>query len=171
MASRHRFELNGEIRTVAVDEVDGAIAVAVDGGEPIIVDATTSGIPGHVSMIVDGRPSKAFVRRAGGDYIVTVGGRTVTLRTAMGSGKGRAAGAASDPPGTITAPSGGTVVDVRVSPGDHIDAGDTVAVIEAMKMQSEIQTPLAGTVTAVSCEAGTRAEQGAVLVEYDVDEE
>ncbi len=171
MASRHRFQLNGEVRTVAIEESNGALRVTVDGGDPLTVDATTSGIPGIVSMIVDGRPSKAIVSRAGRGFAVTVGGRRFMLEPAIGSGKGRATGGASDVPGVISAPSSGTVVDIRVAVGDKISAGDTVVVIEAMKMQSELQTPLDGAVTAISCETGARVEQGDVLVEYDVTEE
>lgn len=171
MASRHRFQLNGEVRTVAVEESNGALRVTVDDGDPLTVDATISGVPGIVSMIVDGRPSKAIVSRVGRGYAVTVGGRRFVLEPAIGSGKGRATGSASDTPGVISAPSSGTVIDVRIAVGDQISAGDTVVVVEAMKMQSELQTPLDGTVTAVSCETGVRVEQGDVLVEYDVAEE
>lgn len=170
MASRHRFQLNGEVHTVAVQESNGALRVTVDDGEPLTVDATTSGVPGIVSMIVDGRPSKAIVSRAGRGYAVTVGGRRFIVEPAIGSGKARATGGTSDAPGVVTAPSSGTVIEVRVAVGDQISADDTVVVIEAMKMQSELQTPLDGTVTAVSCEAGARVEQGDILVEYDVAE-
>ncbi len=171
MASRHRFQLNGEVRTVAVAESNGALQLTVDDGEPLTVDATTSGIPGIVSMIVDGRPSKAIVSRVGRGYAVTVGGRRFILEPAIGSGKARATGGTSDAPGVITAPSSGTVIDIRVSVGDQISAGDTVVVIEAMKMQSELETLLDGAVTAISCEVGARVEQGDVLVEYDVAED
>ncbi len=171
MASRHRFQLNGRVRAVTVEESNGALRVSVDDGEPLTVDATTSGVPGIVSMIVDGRPSKAIVSRVGRGYAVTVGGRRFILEPAIGSGKGRSTNGASATPGVISAPSSGTVIDVRVAVGDHISAGDTVVVIEAMKMQNELQTLLDGTVTAVSCETGARVEQGDVLVEYDVSED
>jgi biotin carboxyl carrier protein len=58
---------------------------------------------------------------------------------------------------------------VRVAVGDRIAAGQALLVIEAMKMQNEIQAPLPGAVTAIHCQAGGRVEQGALVLEYEPD--
>jgi biotin carboxyl carrier protein len=53
-----------------------------------------------------------------------------------------------------------------VAEGDALEPRQVVVVIEAMKMQNEVQAPLAGTVTRIRCEAGARIEKGDVVVEY-----
>lgn len=168
MAPRHRFQLNGETRNVVVDQHGDLTSVTIDDGEPVIADASLSGVPGLISMMIDGRPSRAYVAREGRDFRVTVGDRTFLIAAAGGGKRGRSAvGGATDPPGTITAPLAGVLVERRVAVGDTIEEGQAVLVVEAMKMQNEIQTPHAGTVTAIHFEAGARVEKGAVLLEYD----
>jgi biotin carboxyl carrier protein len=70
----------------------------------------------------------------------------------------------------IHAPMPGLVVSYRVKPGDVVGPGDPVVVIEAMKMQNEVQAPHAGKITAVHCAKGGRVEKGELLVEYEVTE-
>ena len=119
-------------------------------------------------MVIDGQPTRAYVARDGRDFRVTVQGRTFLIAAAGGGKRGRAVGGASDPPGKITAPLAGVLIEARVAVGDPIEAGQAVLVIEAMKMQNEIQAPLGGTVTAIHFAAGDRVEKGGVVLEYDV---
>ena len=53
---------------------------------------------------------------------------------------------------------------VLVSTGDSIVEGDVIAVIEAMKMETEIKSPLTGVVKSVEIEAGDKVKTGDVLV-------
>ena len=71
-------------------------------------------------------------------------------------------------PGSLVAPMPGTVVRVDVSPGDDVQLGAPVVVLEAMKMQHTVVAPADGTVTGVGVEAGQTVDAGAVLavVEY-----
>jgi biotin carboxyl carrier protein len=168
MAPRHRVQLNGETRSLVVDEQDGQTRVTIDDNEPVLTDATLSGIPGLISMVIDGRPTRAYVARDGRDFRVTVGDRTFHIAAAGGGKRGRSAlGGATDPLGSITAPLAGVLVETRVAVGDQIEEGQAVLVVEAMKMQNEVQTPHSGTVTKIHFEAGARVEKGAVLLEYD----
>ena len=64
----------------------------------------------------------------------------------------------------ICSPLPGTVTSVAVKVGDAVAAGDTVVVLEAMKMQNNIETETAGTVTSVMVNAGDSVMEGAVLV-------
>lgn len=57
------------------------------------------------------------------------------------------------------------VITVLVAPGDTVDAGDRLAVIEAMKMESVVTAPRAGTVDAVHCASGDQVEAGDLVVE------
>jgi len=63
----------------------------------------------------------------------------------------------------------GRVVEVRVAPGDRIDEGTTLLVLEAMKMQNEIRADCSGRVTKVECSAGQTVETGALLVRVEAD--
>ena len=59
----------------------------------------------------------------------------------------------------------GNVVDVMVKVGDVVSAGQALLVLEAMKMETEIHTSIAGTVKAVYVAKGDRVTPGEVLVE------
>jgi acetyl-CoA/propionyl-CoA carboxylase biotin carboxyl carrier protein len=76
----------------------------------------------------------------------------------------RAPANAYSPPGVAVAPMDAVVVAVRVAPGQHIDVGDTVAVLEAMKMEMEVRTAAAGTVDEVLAVAGAAIAAGSPLV-------
>lgn len=65
----------------------------------------------------------------------------------------------------ITAPLPGTVTQVLVKAGDAVKAGDTVVMLEAMKMENSICADAAGTVKAVKVEKGAQVQGGDVLIE------
>lgn len=58
----------------------------------------------------------------------------------------------------------GNVLKVLVSNGDSIAEGDVIAVVEAMKMETEIKSPVSGTVQSVDIEVGSKVKTGDVLV-------
>ena len=58
----------------------------------------------------------------------------------------------------------GNVLKVLVSEGDTIAEGDVIAVVEAMKMETEIKSPVSGTVNSVEIEVGNKVQAGQVLV-------
>jgi biotin carboxyl carrier protein len=58
----------------------------------------------------------------------------------------------------------GNVLKVLVSEGDSIAEGDVIAVVEAMKMETEIKSPVSGTVNSVEIEVGNKVQAGQVLV-------
>jgi pyruvate carboxylase subunit B len=66
--------------------------------------------------------------------------------------------------GDITTSMPGTVVRVLVSPGDEVNPGDTVLVVEAMKMENEIHTPVAGKVEELFAAEGDAVSPGETLV-------
>ena len=72
------------------------------------------------------------------------------------------AGAATG--GQVTVPMQGTVVKVLVKPGDAVEAGQAVCVLEAMKMENNIVSQFEGTVTEVRVEAGDPVGTGDVIV-------
>jgi biotin carboxyl carrier protein len=66
----------------------------------------------------------------------------------------------------IKAPMPGLIVDMRVKAGDVVEAGDTLVILEAMKMENSIKSPGAGTVKNVKVAKGDSVEKGQVLIEF-----
>ena len=66
--------------------------------------------------------------------------------------------------GVISAPMPGTVLDVRVSEGDKVEAGQIILILEAMKMENEIIAPASGTITSVRVGNGDSVSAGAIMV-------
>jgi len=65
----------------------------------------------------------------------------------------------------VKAPLPGVITDIRVAVGDEVQAGDTVVVLEAMKMANELQAEKAGKVTAICVKVGeTVMEEDALVV-------
>ena len=65
----------------------------------------------------------------------------------------------------MTSPMQGTVVKIVVEEGQTVAEGDTVVVIEAMKMEQPLKAHKAGTVTGLQAEVGETVTNGAVLCE------
>jgi propionyl-CoA carboxylase alpha chain len=76
-----------------------------------------------------------------------------------------------DVAGGCIAPMPGRVVSVAVSLGDSVTKGQTLVVLEAMKMEQAMTASVHGTVTAVACAAGDIVDSGAVLIEVTEAEE
>jgi oxaloacetate decarboxylase alpha subunit len=118
----------------------------------------------------------ATAAAAGGveSYHVTVDGRgydvTVGPGGAVSSVQPAAAatvGAASPAPGggqPVPAPLAGSIHKVNVKPGDRVNAGDVIMILEAMKMETEVRSPAGGTVTAVNVREGDVVQVGDALL-------
>jgi acetyl-CoA/propionyl-CoA carboxylase biotin carboxyl carrier protein len=96
-------------------------------------------------------------------WVPPVGGTVPTAQKTRSASRGasQSAGAAS---GTITAPMQGTVIKVLVTEGQTVAQGDAVLVLEAMKMENQIQADKAGTVSKINCKAGDTVGSGDVLL-------
>jgi geranyl-CoA carboxylase alpha subunit len=70
--------------------------------------------------------------------------------------------------GSIVAPMHGLLLEVRVAAGDTVEEGQTLAVLEAMKMHYEIVADAAGEVTEVLAVAGNQVAADDLLIEIDV---
>lgn len=66
----------------------------------------------------------------------------------------------------LTAPLPGTVIEVFVKPGDHIETGHIILIIEAMKMKNSIRATRAGTVSEVLVSAGQTVAHRQALVKF-----
>ena len=120
-------------------------------------------------VTVDGEEFEVDVERDGETWKVRVGGREFSIqvdegvsnevtRRSTGRGKRR------NRSGTISSSIPGKVVSLHASVGDRVKEGEVLLILEAMKMQNEIQAPIPGTVSEVNCESGDRVEANMPLV-------
>jgi acetyl-CoA/propionyl-CoA carboxylase biotin carboxyl carrier protein len=114
-----------------------------------------------VDVEVDGRRFKVKLwvpDVPGGTAAAPPAGRPRPKRSAGSSGGGAAGG------GTVTVPMQGTIVRVNVSVGDPVEVGQTLCVLEAMKMENNIAADVAGTVREVKVGPGDSVGAGDVLI-------
>ncbi|MDO4670804.1 MAG: biotin/lipoyl-containing protein [Aerococcus sp.] len=64
---------------------------------------------------------------------------------------------------TVTAPMPGTVLDILVKVGDHVEEDQPILILEAMKMENKIVSPLTGTITGITVAKGDSADVDQVL--------
>jgi biotin carboxyl carrier protein len=69
--------------------------------------------------------------------------------------------------GFLNAPMHGLVVDVPVHEGDTVEKGQTLIVLESMKMQMQLRSPRPGKVSKVAVQSGSQVEKGALLVQFE----
>ena len=134
----------------------------------------------------DGTPETAAEQAARQSVVVEVGGKRLEvslpgdLAVSSGAGKGPSAGprraarkgggGAAASGDSLTAPMQGTVVKVAVEDGTTVEAGDTIVVIEAMKMEQPITAHKAGVVSGLAATVGETVTAGTVLAQIkDVD--
>lgn len=67
----------------------------------------------------------------------------------------------------IKAPMPGLVIDIKVNVGDKIAEGDTLLVLEAMKMENMLKSPGEGTIKAINIKRGEAVEKGQVLIDVE----
>lgn len=73
-------------------------------------------------------------------------------------------GGARPDPEAVKAIIPGTIVEIRVKPGDRVREGDTLLLLDAMKMHNEVCSPVNGTVRELATARGDRVEKGQLLV-------
>ena len=122
---------------------------------------------GIYSLLIGGASYVADVRDEGGTCVVDIGDERYVLRVEEATRhiiRTRGRSAASVGAQTLVAPLPGRIVRVSVKPGDRVEKGDTLLVIEAMKMENEYRAGIAGTVAEVRVVPGQAVNGGDVLV-------
>ena len=120
--------------------------------------------PGVYSVLMDGRSYDARVEERPGGMVVVIDGYRFEIEVRDPRRWSRkAGGAGAEGVQSIAAPMPGKVVRVLVEPGDTVDAGQGLVVVEAMKMQNEMKAPRAGRVLSVAVKEGATVAAGEVL--------
>lgn len=117
----------------------------------ILVDGAAVAPPRHALSVADGDTRWVFLD-----------GETYELEV-QGTGR-KHAGAHV---GSLTAPMPATVRKILVKPGAEVSEGDTLLVLEAMKMELPVRAPAAGIVRKIACREGELVQPGVVLVEME----
>jgi biotin carboxyl carrier protein len=125
-------------------------------------------------VIVDGQEFEVDVEVENGKWLASVEGRTFTIEI-PDSGpvvkKRRAGGGKKKKSGTVSANIPGKIVTIEVAEGQEVTEGQVILILEAMKMQNEIQAPVNGKVVSVNCEEGQSIEANVPLVVIEPKEE
>lgn len=151
---KYNFRINGHDYQVDVNSVEGGIAdVTVNGTEYKVELADVVPAPAQQAA----RPAPQATSTAAPAPQATAPAAQTAAQTATASaplGKGE----------VVTAPLPGVILDIKVKVGDVVKAGQTVAVLEAMKMENEIEATASGTVTAVNAGKGDSVLEGAAII-------
>lgn len=121
-------------------------------------------------IVVDGIAHEVEVEELGTAAVSSAPAAPVSAPTPAPAPAPKAAPAPAPAPkaaataGAVTVPLPGTVLDVCVSVGQQVKAGQVLVIIEAMKMENEVVAPADGTVTAVSVRKGDAVAFGDALV-------
>lgn len=141
----YKFKINGNDYNIAINSTTGNVA-----------DVTVNGVDYKVEIenempTVQAVPQAAAPAAKPAPTPVAAAPAPVVAKPA---GEGR----------PVTSPLPGVIIEVSVKEGDTIAAGQKVAVLEAMKMENEIQSDRAGVVTKINVAKGDSVLEGAAIV-------
>jgi len=124
--------------------------------------ARVTATPAGLSVTVDGASPAADARivESGETLFVLRGGRQTLVREYAGDD----AGAQTAGDGQVRAPMHGKLLAVLVEAGQTVERGQRVAVIEAMKMEHTLQSPIAGVVDTIETAVGTQVAEGKTIL-------
>ena len=141
-----------------VDQLaDGTLQVS---GVPVQVESMGGG---QWRVLVDGVAHRAFA--AGPDDAPWIWIDGAVYRPEAADAERPARVRTADLSGSLAAPMPATVRAINVKPGDRVSRGDTLVVLEAMKMELPLKSPTDGVVVSVACQVGDLVQPGVPLVE------
>jgi len=154
--------LGGDTLKVELQASAGGDTVRLDGRE---VQADAVETADHfTSLLLDGRSYELGLEPdEEGALVHFPGGSARVVLASAAAGLGPAT-AQRGGPARVTAPMPGRVVRLLVAPGDAVEAGQALLVVEAMKMENELRSPRPGQVREVAVREGQAVEAGSLLV-------
>ena len=154
--AKYQYTVKGVDYEVEIQDIEGNIA-----------NETVNGIPFEVEMKQPVKAGKQKVklseeRRAEGSEERRVKSEESNSSSASAASTSSAPTAAAGKP--VVAPLPGTINEIKVKVGDKVNAGDTVVILEAMKMQNNIEAETSGTITSINVNKGDAVMEGDTLV-------
>ena len=146
--NKYQYKVQGVDYDVEIEEVEGNVAKVNVNGIRFDVELKQPINPSSTLKKVHIEAPKAVARP------------TVVPEKAPAADKPMAPGTGSP----VKAPLPGTITDLKVNVGDQVNTGDIVLVLEAMKMQNNIEAEFSGTVTSITVKQGETVMEGAVLM-------
>lgn len=140
---------------------------ALDGRDlPLDVTAAQDGV---LSLLLDGKSYEIKQEGTGNETSIVIGHErfSAAVRDPRSFRSRRRTGAAEQGVKRITAPMPGKVVRLLVPVGSPVEAGQSVIVIEAMKMQNELKAPKKGVVKKITVTEGAAVDTGQSLAEVE----
>ena len=139
----YRFKINGNEYNVAINSVEGNLAEVTVNGTSYQVEMENA----PTAPVQAAAPVQASTPAA-----APVPAPAAPKPAASGAGK------------AVTSPLPGVIIGLKVNVGDVVKPGQVVAVLEAMKMENDIEAEFGGTVTAVNVAKGDSVLEGAAIV-------
>ena len=154
--AKYQYTVKGVDYEVEIQDIEGNIA-----------NVTVNGIPFEVEMKQPVKAGKQKVklseeRRAEGSEERRVKSEESYSSSASAASISSTTTAAAGKP--VVAPLPGTINEIKVKVGDKVNAGDTVVILEAMKMQNNIEAETSGTITSINVNKGDAVMEGDTLV-------
>lgn len=145
----------------------------IDGTILSSFDAIPTGT-GEWHIISENRPYRAAVVESdfrSREYTVRVNNNTYTVNIAnpldmLIKKMGFEVGAAKQV-NDIKAPIPGLILEISVSVGQEVQAGDNLLILEAMKMENSFQSPRAGVIKTIAVQKGDAVDKGQLLIEFE----
>jgi biotin carboxyl carrier protein len=147
--NKYQYKVQGVDYDVEIEEVEGNVAKVVVNGIRFDVELKQPINPTSTLKKVRVEAPKPVARPS-----------VAPAAAAAPAAAPVAAGAGSP----IKAPLPGTITELKVNVGDTVKQGDVVLVLEAMKMQNNIESEYNGTVTSITVKQGETVMEGAVLL-------
>jgi pyruvate carboxylase subunit B len=133
------------------------------------VSAEPSGDGRELVLELDGIASKVQIQRSGGTMRLALDGVRYDVKVVpqARAKRERRGGGDEGGEGLLKAPLPGVLLEIRVAEGDVVQQGDVVCVLEAMKMQNELEAPIAGTVKVVLAKQGSSLDNDQPILEIE----
>lgn len=156
------YRVNVGNREYVVDVTGDQVSV---DGKPIQASLTPLNNGGLVLLRKENRARELHVLPQGNSaYAVMVNGRHLIAQVEKGNGKPKKR-AEQVNEGAISAPMPGMVVDVLVKEGQRVDCGEPLVILESMKMQMQLRSPVSGQIQKVAVCTRAQVEKGMLLVQ------
>lgn len=157
----YTFNFQGQTHKVEIEEDDKQIKLEIDGKEiPVEFEKIEENL---YSIIYDGKSVTLAIMRKGHHIQVFINGDLYELEAVSERDKRKSSQLASGMQ-EIKSPMPSRVVKLLKKQGEEVEADEGVAVVEAMKMESELKSPIKGEVKDVFVNEGDAVEAGTVLL-------